>query len=234
MIQCIRTTGPYVESKNKPTDAAAALIPYGQLLTEPFDRLITASILGFVTLTAAFGSSIFSAATLTVAKIFGVSAEVGTLGVSLYVLGFATGPILWAPASELYGRKLPLAIAAFGFSVFAIAVAVGKDLQTVLICRFWNGFFGACPLTVVAAVFSDMFDSRTRGIAVAVFSVTVFSGPLLAPFIGGFIVMSHLGWRWLVTFVNHTRRRCLLDKQDSVLDWHHGVHWIHTYHSFSA
>lgn len=28
------------------------------------------------------------------------------------------------------------------------------------------------------------------------FSTTVFSGPLLAPFIGGFIVESHLGWRW--------------------------------------
>jgi DHA1 family multidrug resistance protein-like MFS transporter len=26
--------------------------------------------------------------------------------------------------------------------------------------------------------------------------MTVFSGPLLAPFIGGFIVESHLGWRW--------------------------------------
>lgn len=24
----------------------------------------------------------------------------------------------------------------------------------------------------------------------------VFSGPLMAPFVGGFIVISHLGWRW--------------------------------------
>lgn len=32
--------------------------------------------------------------------------------------------------------------------------------------------------------------------AITVFSMTVFTGPLLAPFIGGFIVDSHLGWRW--------------------------------------
>lgn len=32
--------------------------------------------------------------------------------------------------------------------------------------------------------------------AITVFSMTVFTGPLLAPFIGGFIVMSDLGWRW--------------------------------------
>ncbi|KAI9713866.1 MAG: hypothetical protein M1820_000596 [Bogoriella megaspora] len=54
-------------------------------------KLIIATVLGFVTLTAAFGSSIFSAATRVVATKFGVSVEVGTLGVSLYVLGFATG-----------------------------------------------------------------------------------------------------------------------------------------------
>jgi DHA1 family multidrug resistance protein-like MFS transporter len=41
-----------------------------------------------------------------------------------------------------------------------------------------------------------MFDNRTRGMAITVFSMTVFTGPLLAPFVGGFIVMSHLGWRW--------------------------------------
>ena len=29
-----------------------------------------------------------------------------------------------------------------------------------------------------------------------VFTLAVFIGPMVAPFIGGFIVTSHLGWRW--------------------------------------
>jgi MFS transporter, DHA1 family, multidrug resistance protein len=159
-------------------------------------RLYTAVMLGYTTLLAAFTSSIFSAATFAVADEFDVSAEVGLLGLSLYVLGFATGPIFWAPLSELKGRKLPLVISMFGFSIFQIGVAAAKDLQTIMLCRFWGGFFAACPLAVVAAVFSDMFDNRTRGLAITVFSMTVFTGPLLAPFIGGFIVSSYLGWRW--------------------------------------
>ncbi|KAF2428679.1 MFS general substrate transporter [Tothia fuscella] len=160
-------------------------------------KFFTAAMLGYTTFTAAFGSSIFSAATGVVATQFGVSREVGVLGVSLYVLGFATGPIIWAPFSELKGRRLPLVIASFGFAVFSVAVAVAKDLQTVMICRFWGGFFGACPLAVVAAVFSDMFNNRTRGLAITAFSLTVFTGPLMAPFIGGFIVINNdLGWRW--------------------------------------
>lgn len=159
-------------------------------------KVLTAAMLGYTTMTSAFTSSVFSAATQYVGREFKVSSEVGLLGVSFFVLGFAFGPTLWAPLSELRGRRLPIVIAMFGFSVFSIACATGKDLQTVLICRFFAGFFGACPLAVVAAVFSDMFNNATRGIAITIFSMAVFTGPLLAPFIGGFIVESYLGWRW--------------------------------------
>ncbi|KLU81547.1 polyamine transporter 2 [Magnaporthiopsis poae ATCC 64411] len=159
-------------------------------------KLATAAMLGYTTMTAAFASSIFSAATRAVAAEYGVSTEVGLLGVSFFVLGFAFGPTLWAPLSELKGRRLPIVVSMFGFTLFSIATATGKDIQTILICRFFSGFFGACPLAVVAAVFSDMFDNRTRGIAITLFSMAVFSGPLMSPFIGGFMVESSLGWRW--------------------------------------
>jgi DHA1 family multidrug resistance protein-like MFS transporter len=89
-----------------------------------------------------------------------------------------------------------LVIAPFAMAVFNFAVAAGKDLQTVLICRFFAGLFGSAPLAVVAAVFSDMFSALSRGIAITLFSLTVFTGPLMAPFVGGFIVTGHLGWRW--------------------------------------
>ncbi|KAL2223488.1 putative MFS multidrug transporter [Thermoascus aurantiacus ATCC 26904] len=159
-------------------------------------KVATSLMLGWTTLIASFTSSIFSAATTSIAAIYDVSTEVGLLGLSLYVLGFATGPIVWAPLSELRGRRLPILLAMFGFTVFQFAVATAKDLQTIMICRFFGGFFGACPIAVVAAVFSDMFDNRSRGLAITLFSMTVFTGPLLAPFIGGFIVESYLGWRW--------------------------------------
>jgi len=159
-------------------------------------KVLTAAMLGYTTMTSAFTSSVFSAATMTVSQIYGVGTEVGLLGTTFYVLGFAFGPTLWAPLSELRGRRLPLVLSMFGFTVFSAGCATGKDIQTILICRFFSGFFGACPLAVVAAVFSDMFDNKTRGIAVTLFSMAVFTGPLLAPFIGGFIVESHLGWRW--------------------------------------
>ncbi|KAH6720269.1 major facilitator superfamily domain-containing protein [Leptodontidium sp. 2 PMI_412] len=159
-------------------------------------KLLLSAILIFDSISATFGSSIFSAAAVGVEAEFHVGKEVGTLGTSLFVLGFAFGPVMWGPLSELHGRRLPIIIASFGFGVFGIAVAVAKDLQTIMICRFFNGIFGSCPLAVVAAVFADMYNNETRGLAVATFAATVFMGPLLAPFIGGFISTSYLGWRW--------------------------------------
>ena len=96
-----------------------------------FSRVPTALMLAYTTFVAAFASSIFSVATPIVAKSYHVSSEVGVLGVSLYVLGFATGPTLWAPLSELRGRRLPLVVSMFGFTVFMFGVATGKDLQTI-------------------------------------------------------------------------------------------------------
>ncbi|KAF4981584.1 hypothetical protein FZEAL_2650 [Fusarium zealandicum] len=213
-----RTTSRASRASRRPLPAFGAGKPYPPALPEQeqyvveFDgpndpmhsqnwplkkKLITAAVLGFTTMTSSFTSSIFSAATMVVSEEYNVGDEVGLLGTTFYVLGFAFGPSLWAPLSELRGRRLPLLISMLGFSLFSIACATGKDIQTILLCRFFSGFFGACPLAVVAAVFSDMFDNRTRGTAITLFSMAVFTGPLLAPFIGGFIVESHLGWRWV-------------------------------------
>lgn len=61
----------------------------------PFSKKwpITAT-LAFVNMTSVFGSSIWSAAITSVSKEYHFSTEVGTLGTSLYVLGYAFGPFL--------------------------------------------------------------------------------------------------------------------------------------------
>ena len=159
-------------------------------------RFYIGAMLAYTCLCSSFTSSIFSASTMTVSNHFGVSVEVGTLTTSLYVLGYAFGPLIWGPFSELQGRKLPIVIGMFGFSCFCFGDAASKDTQTLMLCRFFTGFFGSCPLAVVAAVFADMFDNTQRGVAIVIFSSMVFMGPMLGPFIGGFINSSYLGWRW--------------------------------------
>lgn len=163
----------------------------------PFKKKSIAFVcLTLVVVAVAFGSSVFSTGTAQMEKEFHVSQEVITLGTALYVLGFAMGPLAWAPISELYGRKPVILVSSFVFCCFQFAIATAKDLQTIMICRFVGSCMGSAPLVVVGAAFADMFDNKSRGYAIVLFSMGVIVGPMLAPIIGGFVSNSYLGWRW--------------------------------------
>jgi hypothetical protein len=67
--------------------------------------------------------------------------------VSVYVLGFAIGPLILAPASELVGRAIIYHICNAGFTVFTVACAVSTNLGMLITFRFFQGCFGSAPVT---------------------------------------------------------------------------------------
>jgi len=145
---------------------------------------------------ASLNSAIFAAGEPYAKEEFGVGRVVAALGTSLFVLGFAFGPIIWAPGSELIGRRWPLCVGLLGSSIITIGSATSKDIQALIICRFFAGLFAASPLCVVPAVLADMYNNTYRGMAIQFYALTVFGGPFIAPIIGEYIAASHLGWRW--------------------------------------
>jgi DHA1 family multidrug resistance protein-like MFS transporter len=127
-----------------------------------FGRKVTISVvLAYTTFVSTFASAIYSSAVGAISANFHISTEVGILGVTLYVLGFASGPTVWAPASELIGRRWPICIGMFGYSLFTIATATSKDVQTLMLTRFFAGFFSASPIAIVPAVFADIYNNQT-------------------------------------------------------------------------
>lgn len=82
------------------------------------------------------------------------------------------------------------------FAIFNIPVAVAQNLETIFVCRFFAGFFGSAPLAIVGGALADFWGPVDRGVAICVFGSATFIGPTMGPIIGGFITMSHLGWRW--------------------------------------
>jgi hypothetical protein len=69
--------------------------PQNPMNWPPYRKWSIAVVMGLMTLVVTFASSVFSSATMVTAKQFGVSSEVMILGVALFVLGFAFGPIVW-------------------------------------------------------------------------------------------------------------------------------------------
>ncbi|CAF9903599.1 MAG: hypothetical protein GOMPHAMPRED_000417 [Gomphillus americanus] len=169
----------------------------GNPMNWPFYRkaLATGS-LAFTTLVITFASSVFSTATEYTAEEFEVSEEVMILGTSLFVLGFAFGPIVWGPLSELYGRRLPLFLGYAVFAIFQIPVAVSTNLETIMLSRYFGGLFGSSALAVIGGALADFWDPVDRGVAICFFAGATFLGPVLGPIIGSFVSQSYLGWRW--------------------------------------
>ena len=160
-------------------------------------RRVSATILlGLTTFVVTFASSVFSAGLRVVAVEFNVSVEVATLGTSLFVLGFAVGPLVWGPLSELFGRKWPLLLAYGVFALLQIPVAVATNIQSIMIFRFLGGVFASSPLGIVGGAMADMWTASYRAAATAGFGFAVFVGPAMGPIAGGFITQSYLGWRW--------------------------------------
>lgn len=158
-------------------------------------------ILACMTFVVSFGSSVWSTATTVTATEFGVSQEVMILGVTLYVVGFALGPLVFGPLSELYGRRNPLMIGMFGFIIFQIPIGVANNLQTIFICRFFGGAFGSAALAIVPGMAVDLFDPVERAVATMAYAAAVFAGPAVGPIVGEFTVKNtKLGWHWTAWF----------------------------------
>src|SRR5277367_4812626 len=151
-------------------------------------------LVAFATLAVAFVSAAYTGGVAQIIKEFNVSVEVVTLGVSLFVLGFAIGPLLWAPFSEMYGRQI-LFFGTYAMLTFFNAGAAGsQNIQTLLILRFFAGAFGSSPLTNAGGVIADIFPASQRGIAMSVFAAAPFLGPTIGPIVGGFLGETK-GWR---------------------------------------
>ncbi|KAM5342207.1 hypothetical protein ACJ41O_015238 [Fusarium nematophilum] len=159
----------------------------------PLRRKALSTVLyGLSTMGSTFSTASFSTAVPEIAQEFRLSLEVASLGTSLILMGFGIGPLIWAPVSELHGRKLPMVVPYFLATCFIFGTAAAKDTQTVMITRFMSGFFGSAPLCITGGVLADMFDLEHRALALTGYALAVIGGPVF----GGTVVHANLGWRW--------------------------------------
>jgi MFS family permease len=159
-------------------------------------KAITTALYGLTTMSTTLGSSIFSPATEQIAADYHVGTEVATLGTALFLFGMGLGPLLWAPLSELYGRKPAVLIPTFIAGIFAFGAGAGKDIQTIIICRFFQGTFGSAPVTNTGGALGDIWNAEQRGAAIVGYAMALVGGPTIGPLIGGACVTSYLRWRW--------------------------------------
>jgi multidrug resistance protein len=119
--------------------------------------------------------------------------------ISVYVLGFAVGPLFVAPMSEIYGRRPVYLISNVLFTIFTIACAVSTNMGMLIAFRFLAGCAGSTPITLGGATIGDMFSTENRGAAMAAMGIGPLLGPSIGPAIGGYLAEAR-GWRWIFRF----------------------------------
>ncbi|THV68925.1 MFS general substrate transporter [Aureobasidium pullulans] len=130
---------------------------------------------------------------------FHVSQTVATLGLTLFVLGYAIGPMFLAPLAEAppIGRKPVYLVTLFIFVVLNFPVIYAPNIATLLVFRFLTGFIGSPVLATGGASLADIWPRKKVAYAIGIWGVAAVCGPVLGPLVGGFAAQ-HETWRWTI------------------------------------
>lgn len=71
------------------------------------------------------------------------------------------------------------------YTLFHLGQALAPNIQTLLVTRFFSGFFAVAPLINSGGVIADIFAADGRGLATSLFTAGVFLGPVIGPIVSG-------------------------------------------------
>lgn len=117
------------------------------------------------------GSSLPSNAINYIAPYFHVTDEQQlVLPISLFLVGYVLGPLIFGPLSETYGRRIIMLSSFVVFTLFTMACALAPNWPAFLVFRLICGINASSAIAVVGGLYADVFGNPViRGRAMAIF-----------------------------------------------------------------
>ncbi|EUC35066.1 hypothetical protein COCCADRAFT_24950 [Bipolaris zeicola 26-R-13] len=168
------------------------LNPHNWSAARKWFQTYTISGIAFV---GTFTSSVFTPAIEVAALELNSSTLVSTFAYSIYSLGLAFGGPFAAPLSETFGRRPVIFISLPIFALFTLGTGFANSMATLVILRFWSGFFAAPSLSMGSGTLSDIWPPEKRSGPMSLYVATPFFGPAIGPLLGAAVTQSQ-GWRW--------------------------------------
>ena len=144
---------------------------------------------------ATFASSSPSGCLESISEELHVGTEAAGLVITLFLLGYCAGPLIWAPLSEFFGRRWIFYGTFLAYFAFNFLCAFTPNFGGLLVGRFLTGTFASAALSNAPGLLADIWGPIERGNAMALFSMMTFIGPALGPVISGFLELKK-DWRW--------------------------------------
>ncbi|EKE77913.1 Bcr/CflA family multidrug efflux MFS transporter [Gallaecimonas xiamenensis] len=153
----------------------------------PFSLIVT---LGLVAMLTPLAIDMYLPSLPRIARDLGVSDGAVQGTVSAYVAGFALGQLLLGPMADSLGRKPVLLWGTLLFALLGPLCALVPDIQGLQLLRVAQGATGAAASVVIYALLRDLVDDRNELAKVfSTITLVVTLAPLLAPMLGGWILL---------------------------------------------
>lgn len=116
------------------------------------------------------------------------------LTLSLYMVSYAVGQVIYGPLSDRYGR-VPVLRAALGiYCAASLACAFAPDIEMLLTARIVQALGSSGAVVLARAVVRDLYSGPRAGRELSLMAAIMALAPVLAPTMGG-LLQSAFGWR---------------------------------------
>jgi DHA1 family bicyclomycin/chloramphenicol resistance-like MFS transporter len=133
-------------------------------------------------------------ALVNIASSLHASASQAGLTLSLFMAGFALGPIVYGPLSDTRGRKPTLLLGLALFTAGGVVSAVAPDISVLLGARLVQGIGAGAGMTVALAIVRDLFEGNAMQHRLAAITVVANVAPIVAPSVG-VALLAAIEWR---------------------------------------
>jgi DHA2 family multidrug resistance protein len=145
-------------------------------------------------------TSIANVALPYIAGSIGASNDESTWVLTSYLVSNAIVLPISGFFAGVFGRKRFFMICLVIFTLSSLLCGIAPSLGTIILFRVLQGAGGGGLQPMAQAILADSFPPNKRGLAFALYGITVVVAPTVGPTLGGWITDNYT-WRWIF-FIN--------------------------------
>ena len=151
-------------------------------------------LLGALVTLASFATDMGLPVLAATALSLGVAPATAALTMSVFMAGFALGPLVMAPISDRFGRRRFLLAGCAAFALFGALGAFAGSLAALLLWRLIMGAGAGTVQVLVVATVRDNFSGAEARVRQSYVNLAAGMAPIVAPTLG-VAIASVGGWR---------------------------------------